>query len=146
MAETRVIFTDLELWAAGYIRQELASLVDRYPVADGVEVSNREPDENGDGFPAKLVIVRDDSGPTLSVVSQEKSLGVSTLAATVEMSTDAKQLALIVFAIMNGCAGVEPGNPVAAVTESTGPYLVTEDQPRARMYATHTLIVTGQAL
>ena len=146
MAETRVIFTDLELWAAGYLRQELAALADRYPVAADVEVSNREPDENGDSFPAKLVVVRDDSGPTLSVVSQEKSLGVSTLAATVEMSTDAKQLAALVFAIMNGCAGVEPGNPVAAVTESTGPYLVTEDQPRARMYATHTLIVTGQAL
>ncbi len=145
-SETRVIYSDLELWACAYIRQQLAILAPRYPVAAGVEVTNREPEEADPHFPAKLVVVRDDSGPTLSVVSEEKSHGVSTLAGTVESQADAKNLAALVFAIMDGCAGVEAGNPVAAVTESQGPYLVTEDQPRARMYATHSLVVVGQAL
>jgi hypothetical protein len=145
-SEQLVLHTDLELWAAGYIRARIAELSSRFPVLEGFEVTNREPDEMEPNFPAKLIVVRDDSGPTLSVVSQEKSLGVSTLMGTVEDQADAKLAALLVFAIMEKCASEAPGNPVASVTESNGPYLVTEDQPRARLYSTHTLIVTGQVI
>jgi len=141
-----ILHADLVLWACSYVREQLAILSTRYPVAAGVEVTNREPDENGDAFPAKLVIIRDDSGSTLSVISQEKTLGVSTLMGTVEDGVNASFLARLVFAILSDCASTAPGNPVASVSESNGPYLVGEDQPRARFYSTHTLVVTGQPI
>lgn len=139
MPDTLVIPADLELFLCTYVR----ALVPNYPLLTGFEFTNHEPDVDAADFPKKLVVFRDDSGDWLSVVSQERSIGVSVLAETDKLAGD---VARLLVAIVRNCAAVAHGNPVAAVTQSNGPYSVVEDQPRARYYATHTLVVVGESL
>lgn len=134
-----VIPADLELFLCGYCREVAAG----FPLLAGFEFDRVEPDEDSADFPKKLVIIRDDSGDWLSVISQERSIGVSVLAENDKLAGDAARL---LVAIIRNCVVVAHGNPVAAVTQSNGPYSVQEDQPRARYYATHTLIVVGESL
>jgi hypothetical protein len=143
MTDTLVIPADLELFLCGYLRDECAALAAQYPVLAGFEFTNHEPDEDAADFPAKLGVIRDDSGDWLSIVSQERAIGVSVL---MKDPQKASQAARLLVAIVRNCAKVAPGNPVAAVTQSSGPYSVPEDQPRARLYATHTLVVVGESL
>lgn len=139
MPDAIVVPADVELFLCSYLRTVAAD----YSLLDGFEFGRSEPNVDAAVFPERLVIVRDDSGPWLSVVSQERSIGVSVLAETDKLAGDAARL---LVALVRNCAAVAPGNPVAAVTESSGPYSVQEDQPRARYYATHTLVVVGESL
>jgi hypothetical protein len=132
---------DLELALTKHVRASLAAHQD--PVCAGVVVSNREPSA-GTPQPTKLVVIRDDSGPDLSVVTAERAIGVTTLLGTKEQPQDAKRLAGIVHAIMRGAASLNPANPVAAVTASNGPYPVVDPSLTYRLYSTFTLIVVGQ--
>lgn len=138
-----VIEPDVELFLTGWLRRELALRPEAY--AQGVKVSDREPEKDAD-FPERLVIVRYDGGPGTSLVTSEANVGVSVLAGSKSDPQDANDLARLVKALMKGCALAEAGNPVSAVLASTGPYPVTEDQPRARRYMTFTLGLVGQEL
>jgi hypothetical protein len=143
VTDTLVIPADLELFLCGYLRDQCAALATQYPVLADFEFTNHEPEVDAADFPAKLGVIRDDSGDWLSVVSQERAIGVSVL---MKDPLHASQAARLLVAIVRNCAKVAPGNPVAAVTQSNGPYSVQEDQPRTRLYATHTLIVVGEGL
>jgi len=142
----RVIHSDLELWLTKFIRSELTKRSE--PFTDGVFVSNSEWVKPPDGGtrPERQIIVRDDSGPKLSVVSKECQVGISVLAGTKEMPKESKDLALLLMAICEGAPGIEKDNPVAAVTDANGPYSVLEDSSYARFYFTITFIVSGQRL
>lgn len=140
---TRIIHADLELFLTEWLRRELAQRPE--PVCQGVEVSNREPPV-GETFPARLVVVRDDSGNRTSIITRHTSVGISVLAGTKDNPQDATDLARIVLALAEDCAAVEPGNPVAAVLESNGPYPVPEAQPHSRRYMTLVMSVVGSPL
>lgn len=135
---TEVLPPDLELWATGYLRAVLTAR------GHDVEVSNKEPAEGI--FPASLVVLRDDGGPKTSIVSSTRTLGISVIAGTRRNDAPARTLARLVFAVMTDeslpmLGG--PGNPVAAVTDSWGPYPVDESQDRTRMYASVEYVVVG---
>jgi hypothetical protein len=132
---------DLELALTRHVRAQLAAHPDA--VCAGAVVSNREPSA-GTSQPPKLIVIRDDSGPDLSVATAERAIGVTTLHGTKEQPQDAKRLAGIVHAIMRGAASLDPTNPVAAVTASNGPYPVADPSLTYRLYSTFTLIVVGQ--
>lgn len=136
MAE-RVIFSDLELFLTGFIRGELAA---RGKVGGFVSNEFSPPDKP---MPPFQVIVRDDSGPRSSVVTKSPMVGVTVLGSDAYNKAATADLALLVFAIMEGCARVEAGNPVAAVLESNGPYRVPDDTGHPRRYMTFELSVTG---
>lgn len=136
----RVLFSDLELFLTGYLRAELAAL--GTPLASDVFVSNSFPS------PArpKAVVIRDDSGPSASVITKEPTIGVTVLAGDDQTNGKAAtDLANIVHMLLSDCAGTQPGNPVAAVLGSNGPYKVTEESGQPRRYMTFELSVTGQA-
>lgn len=140
---TRVIHADLELFLTGWLRDQLAQRTE--VVCQGVVVSNREPPASGP-FPPRMVVIRDDGGARTSIVTRQSSVGISVLAGTKDTPQDAIDLARIVLALAEDCAAVEPGNPVAAVLESNGPYPVPEAQPHARRYMTLVMSVVGSPL
>jgi hypothetical protein len=141
----RVLPADVVLWLTGWLRAELAALASTYPVCAGVVVRDKEPGPD-ETFPSKLVVVNLVSSIDTSIITSEDDYGVSTLAGTVENPKDANDLSRIVHALMKDSAGTQPGNPIAAVIASNGPYAVPEEQPRARRYSTYTLSTVGSAL
>ena len=143
---SRVIFTDLEKFLTGHIRSELAALPGQ-PYSGGF-ISNQFYDPEKDELrppPPYQIIVRDDSGPDTSIITQEPTVGV-----TVLMGDDASQgeeatdLALVVKMIVKDCAGTDPDNPVAAVLGASGPFKVPDPSGIPRRYMTFELAVTGR--
>lgn len=141
-----VIFTDVELFLAHHIQDRLQQIAAGPPgrhqgLAAGVYVGNKYPPERR----PKTVVVRDDGGPGTDIVTKQSSAGVTVLAGDdPTRDQDAKDLALLVAAIVAGCPGLEPGNPVAAVLEMNGPYKVPDPAGQPRQYFTATLAVTGE--
>lgn len=143
MADPLVIHSNLELFLTTWYRAALEARPEL--VCRDVEVVNREP-EPGKPFPEKLLVISDFGGPDTSILTAERSVGLSVLAGTRENPKDAVDLALIVHALRTQIPAVEPGNPVTAVLAANGPYPVPENQPRARRYITLTLGVAGTPL
>lgn len=143
MADPLVIHADLELFLVEWYRAALEGRPEQ--VTSDVVVTNREPSPPNP-MPSRLVVIRDDGGPETSILTAERQVGISVLAGTKENPWEAVQLALIVHALRTQIPAVAPGNPVAAVLESNGPYAVPENQPYARRYMTVTFSVTGSPL
>ncbi|UOE45473.1 hypothetical protein [Agromyces larvae] len=142
MIEPAVIFPDVELWLTGHVRSELDARPEA--VCADVVVDVKEPEPTG-AWPSKLVVIRFDGSTQTSILTDEASIGVTVFAGTKSLPQDANDLARIVRAIVASSAGVEPGNPIAAVNSTTGPIAVPEDAPRARRYFTAELVIHGQA-
>lgn len=138
-----VLHADLELWLTGWLRTTLAARPESF--ASDVIVDNTEP-EPGGTFPERLIVVRSDGGPATSIVTDEVAVGITVFAGTQALPQDGIDLARLVRALVSDCASLERGNPVAAVTQSNGPYRVAEQQQRARLYMTFALVVQGTAL
>lgn len=142
MHEPTVAHADLELFLTGWYRERLAARPE--PVCRGVVVDNWE--SWTDEYPRRLLLIRDDSGPTTSLLTAQRSVGLSVLAGSKENPQDANDLARIVHALRTEIPSTDPDNPVSAVLGAFGPHPVTETQPRARRYMTFTLSVVGKAL
>jgi hypothetical protein len=136
----RVIHVDLQAFLIPWLAAQLDARTEE--VCRDVSVRDTEP-LAGRPVPDRMVIIRDDSGPTRTAVTAERSIGISVLAGTKESPEDAVDLALIVNALISGIARPEAGNPVAAVESMTGPFPVEEDLELARRYSTATLVVVG---
>ncbi|GGL76973.1 hypothetical protein GCM10009706_14270 [Curtobacterium citreum] len=139
---TAVIYADLEQYLCDRFRAELAARG-----RSDVLVSNREPGPN-ESAPAAMLIVRDNSGPSKSMISAERDVNLSVLAGTKAAPKPAMDLARLVTALAGDLAGLEPGNPIAHVPEDgvNGPYWVPEDAVYARTLTTVTFVVVGQPL
>lgn len=140
---TAIIHDDLELWLIGWLRAQLAARPE--PVCRNVKVDNKEP-LPGKEWPPRLVVVRDDGSSEVELNVDSASVGVTIYAGTKVLPKDANDLARIVRALIRDCARVEPGNPVAAVTASAGPFKVDDERPEAVRYLTFELAVVGSAL
>lgn len=139
---TAVLHADLEAWLCDRYRAELTARG-----RNDVEVSNRERGPNETGTAPQLII-RDNSGPTRSMISADRDVSLSVLAATKDAPQPAMDLARLVTALAPTFVGLEPGNPIAHVPEDgvNGPYWVPEDAPYARTLTTVTFIVVGSPL
>lgn len=137
---TGVIHADLEQYLCDRFRAELTAR----GRAD-VLVGNREPSGT---LTQPTLIVRDNSGPTRSIVSAERDVSLSVLAGTKAAPKPAMDLARLVTALASTFPGLEPGNPIAYVSEDgvNGPFWVPEDATYARTLTTVTFIVVGQPL
>lgn len=135
----RVLPPDVAMFLTGFIRRELTLRAE--PYCKSVYVSNKfapaSPPRD------RQVVVRDDGGPDTSVITSEPAVGVTILAKT---EADANGLARLVKALVRDCAGMDPGNPVAAVIASSGPYEVPEESTSHRRYMTFTFSVVGEPL
>ena len=135
-----IAHADLEKFLCDWYRARLAARPE--PICSGVQVDRAvfEP------LPSKLVVIRDDGGPETSLLTGERSVGVSILAGTTAYPSAAKQLAQIVYALRSQIPSGDPSNPVAAVLDSTAPVMVPEAQERACVYFTLNLAVAGRLL
>lgn len=135
----RVIHSDLEKFLCRYLRAALAGTGSE--LATGVYVGNEFPEQRR----PKSVVVRDDGGPA-GLVTKQPAVGITVLAGDDPADgQEATDLALLVEALMWGCPGIDPGNPVAAVLGSTGPSKVPDDTGQPRRYLTFELSVVGTA-
>lgn len=135
-----VLAPDMELWLTSYLRATLANL------GHTVDVGNKEPSTLKTPLACPLVVIRDDSGPRLSQVTFDRSIGVSVLAGSRQNDRPANDLARLVVAILTDDAIITaPGSPIAAVDYDgcNGPYPVQDDQDVARRYATIAYTVMG---
>ena len=135
---TRVTPPDLELWLTSYLRDVLTR--------EGwdVEVDSKEPRGLRTPLSRPLVVIRDDSGQRVSVVSYRRQVGISVLAGTRSDDALARRLALAVYAVATDDAiALAAGSPVAAVTDSMGPYAVDDDHDVARRYLSAEYVVVG---
>ncbi len=140
---TAVVHADLELFFTAWLRARLAERTE--PVCAGVKVDNKEPQPTA-VWPTKLVVVRYDGSSLGEIITDSAALGVTIYAGTKALPKDANDLARIVRALINDSARVEPGNPVAAVTASSGPIPVPDEGEKAVRYLTFELTVVGSAL
>lgn len=142
----RVIFTDVEMFLTGYIRSELAALPGQ-PYTGGF-ISNQfySPDPQVPrAEPPYQIIIRDDSGPDTSIITQEPTVGITVLLGDdPSQGQEATDLAQVVKMIVKDSPGIQPGNPVAAVLGATGPYKVPDESGKPRRYMTFDLSVTGR--
>ncbi|MFF8187733.1 hypothetical protein ACF044_10795 [Microbacterium sp. NPDC016588] len=144
MHDPTVIHTDLELFLTRWYRARLSQRPE--PVCRDVQVDTWESWKPGGPYPRRLLLIRDDSGPTTSILTADRTVGLSVLAGSPENPKDAVDLAAIVHALRTEIPSTDPDNPVSAVRGAFGPHSVTETQPRARRYMTFTLSVVGKAL
>lgn len=135
-----VVHDDLEMFLTSWYRTRILARPE--PVCAGVQVDRVE----SEPLPAKLIVIRDDGGPETSILTGERSVGVTILAGTKANPKDAKDLANIAYALRSQIPSGDPANPVAAVLDSTSPVMVPEAQERARVYFTLTLAVAGRLL
>lgn len=134
-----VLWPDLEAWLVDYVRDVV--LVDAGLEA---EISNKEPAD--DPFPAALVVLRDDGGPKTSMITAQRSVGVTILAGTQRLDAPAKDLSRPILGALTDedlplLGG--PSCPIASVDDFNGPYTVPEEQDRTRLYFTVTYTVVG---
>lgn len=139
---TVVVHADLEQYLCDRFRIELAARG-----RGEVFVGNREPGPN-ETVAGSWLIVRDNSGPTRSMISAERDVNLSVLAGTKAVPKPAMDLARLVTGLAASFAGLEPGNPIAYVPEDgvNGPFWVPEDTSYARTLSTVTFVVVGEPL
>ncbi|MBO3663733.1 hypothetical protein [Microbacterium stercoris] len=136
----RVTPPDLELWLTGYVRALAAGegLV--------VDVSNKEPPTLSLPLKRPLIVIRDDSGPRLSHVTFDRSIGASVLAGSKQDDKPANDLARWLAAVLFDLdLPLADNSPIAAVDPSgcNGPYAVDEELDVARRYLTAQYVAAG---
>lgn len=136
----RVEPPELEDWLTGYVRELAAS------EGKVVSVGNKEPKTLSLPLTKPLIVIRDDSGPRLSHVTFDRSIGASVLAGSKQNDRPAKDLARWLAGVLFDLNIVLfPGTPIAAVDPDgcNGPYAVTESLDVARQYMTAQYVVSG---
>lgn len=135
-----VIHPDVEAFLIGYLSTALTARPESY--AASVRVSNKVPSEQpGNPWPTskRLVVIRDDGGPSLGDVRALARLGVRVWGATDAETSD---LANLVSALIGASEGAGP----VRRSESARPYDVTETSGRPCQYFTAELVVRGVGL
>ncbi|AKV55510.1 phage protein [Bifidobacterium actinocoloniiforme DSM 22766] len=128
---------DIEDFLTGWLRERIPN----------ISVRNKEPQELHAPLDKPLVVIRDDSGTRTSLVTWDRSVGVSVLAGSKSYDKPANDLARLVYAHLTDDAVTDaPGSPIAAVLDEgcNGPYAVQDDQDVARRYMTIEYSVTGE--
>lgn len=137
---TAVTPPDLEHWLSGYVRARAA--------ANGLVLAagNKEPPNLALPFLRPLVVIRDDTGPRLSPVTFDRSVGVTVLAGSRLNDKPANDIARWLSGVMMDDAIIEaPGSPIASIEydAANGPYAVPEPLDVARRYLTVGYTVVG---
>lgn len=134
-----IIWPDVEAEFIAYMTPALDERPEAY--AADVEVRNRVPNESAtQPWPTsgRLVVVRDDGGPTTQDVRGTARLGVRVWGATEAETSD---LANLVVALVRGWR-----SPAVRRTEPTRPFSVPEESRRPAAYFTAELMIRGRAL
>lgn len=134
-----ILWSDIETEFIGYMGPALDARPEAF-TAD-VAVRNRVPNESTtQPWPTsgRLIVIRDDGGPTTQDVRATARLGVRVWAPT---EAECSDLANLVVALVRGWR-----SPVVRRTQPTRPYSVTEESRRPAMYFTAELMIRGRAL
>lgn len=133
----RVLPPDIGLFLTKYLRTE-------FPDADVVE---NEPADLELPLAKPLIVVRDDSGPRETVVTFNRTVGVSVMAGSPEYPTPAINLARQVAGVLfDDAIALVPGSPIASVDPAgcNGPYAVPEQLSVAKQYLTADYVTVGE--
>ncbi|BDZ40823.1 hypothetical protein GCM10025865_01220 [Paraoerskovia sediminicola] len=133
-----IIWPDIEAEFIAHMAPALQARTE--PYAADVAVRNRVPDERGDAWPpsGRLVVVRDDGGPTTPDVRATARLGVQVWAAS---EAEASDLANLVMALTGGWR-----SPTVRQSNPSRPFSATEESGRPKQYFTAELMIRGRAL
>lgn len=137
-----LVFDDLEMFLCSWFRAALAARPE--PVCQNVAVDRVEPNGDASTWPDMVLVIRDDGTTDDDLHMGDASVGFTVLGGSRENPHDAKLFARIVYGLIATIPSGDPDNPVAAVGTRNGPFLVPEDQPRARVYTTATLRVAAR--
>lgn len=136
----RVTPPDLEHWLTEYVRGLAAD------EGKAVDVSNKEPADLSLPLLKPLIVIRDDSGPRLSHVTFDRSIGASVLGGSKLDDGPTNDLARWLAGVLfDTDLPLTPGTPIAAVDLDgcNGPYPVPDELDVARRYMTAGYVVIG---
>lgn len=140
-----ILWSDIEAEFIGYMGPALSARPEAY--AADVMVRNRVPRElklpdgsTKEPWPTsgRLVVVRDDGGPTTQDVRADARLGIKVWAPT---EAECSDLANLVVALVRGWR-----SPTVRRTDPSRPYSVTEESARPAQYFTAELMIRGRQL
>lgn len=135
------VHSDLENFLCDWYRARLGSA----PAYPGIVFSNVAPGPT-EVWPAWLVVFRDDGGRRTSLLTAERSVGVTVYGGSRRVTLATAGLARSVFALAEQLAEAGPDTPVTALLDSISPSHVREDADRARFYGTLQLAVVATPL
>lgn len=134
-----ILHADVEAEFIGYLTSALQARPE--PYASQVSVRNRVPDERAGGTPwpasGRLIVVRDDGGPTTPDIRATARIGVRVWGPTEAETAD---LALLASALVGAWR-----SPTVRASRPTRPYSVIEESGRAARYFTAELMIRGRA-
>ena len=136
----RVTPPDLELWLVNHVRAAAAE------AGHTVQVGNKEPKTLTVPLARPLIVIRDDSGPRLSAVTFDRSIGASVLAGDRQNDGEANDLARWLASVLfDQDLPLVEGSPIASVVWDgcNGPYAVPETLDVARRYMTAQYVAAG---
>lgn len=134
-----ILWSDIEAEFIGYIGPALDERPEAY--AADVMVRNTVPDETvDDPWPTslRLVVVRNDGGPTTRDVRANPRLGIQVWGSSEEETSD---LANLLVALVGGWR-----SPAVRSTNPSLPFWVTEESRRPKQYFPAELMIRGRAL
>ncbi|WP_258186444.1 hypothetical protein [Microbacterium sp. PAMC21962] len=131
---------NLTLWLTDYVRlgAETAGI--------DVEVDSQEPAELELPLTVPLIVIRDDSGPRLSHVTFDRSIGASVIGGSRSAPKPIDDLASWLAGLLfDDAIALVEGSPIASVEWDgcNGPYAVPESLDAARRYITAQYTVVG---
>lgn len=125
-----ILFADIEAWAVDYLRDALDGRLE--PYTSGVYVSNEVPKVRAD----RMVIVRRDGGPRITIVTELARLTIRVWARTDADATDLTNMVRALIAASPGVGQVrkaeEIGGPVTIPDQSEQPQRLFTVQLTAR--------------
>ncbi len=130
-----IVTPDVELWATGWLREQLAARGESY--ASDVFVANSVPSTRRD----RMVIVRRDGGPRADLLHTVARLTVNVWAkSTNGTEQDVINLARLVEGLL---LSVSATAPVESVTSQAGPIAVADESGVPRRFFTVEAVVRG---
>lgn len=141
MALPAVIYDDVELWAATYLRAALTARSE--PYTDNVYVAASMPTNAATGEPerrTRMALVRRDGGGRTGQVFDNPRISIDCWAQTWQ---DATNLARMTAALIQSAPG---DSNVKAAVMTTGPTRVADPSRQPRVYCTFDLVVKGTDL
>ena len=117
-----VVFPDVEAWCVTYLRDALLARPEEF--AEDVYVSTQVPSPRLD----RMVIVRRDGGPRMSVVTERARLGIRVWGESDALAHDLTQLVRALLAASPGTG------PVKRADETSGPSYIAEESGQPFRY------------
>lgn len=130
---------DTELFLSSLLRTELKGI-------QNLQVDNKVPTDYRGEYP--IIVLRDDGGEQTSLLTYDRSIGVTLYWSKPQNIKPVRDLARKVYAILTDDNLADMDGPIAAINRDgcNGPYTVPDEQRAATQYLTVEYSTVGESM